>query len=148
MHSNALYRAFLLAVLLITFWYTGVAIYRYYHYTQLKSRVHLTSSEWKVHEKAEDEFYLETHYAFTDGLKQYEGEASWPQEFYRNSWAAEKDIPYFKNKYAMVWYNPHNPHISSLQKRFPLKEALSAIVLWGLLVYFLWLGFYVTKFKN
>lgn len=147
MHNNAIYRAFLLTIMLVTFWYSGVAVYRYYNYARLTAQTQLTSSVWKVHEVAEDEFYLEAFYTFSTGQKTYEGSTSWPGEFYRNSWGAEKDIPYFQKHRRVVWFSPSNPHHSSLQKKFPLKESVSAILLWGLLFYFIWIGFYVSKFK-
>ncbi|MBA3815852.1 MAG: DUF3592 domain-containing protein [Parachlamydiaceae bacterium] len=147
MHKNTIYRAFLLAVILVTLWYSGIAIYRYYNYGRLTAQASLTSSEWQIQEVAEDEFYLEATYKFSVRQQVYAGRTSWPREFYRNRWAAEKDIPYVQKHHSVVWYQPSNPTHSSLQKKFPLKECLSAIVLWGLLLYFTWLGFYITRFK-
>lgn len=148
MHSNVIYRAFLLAASFVTLWYSGNAFYKYYNYSRLTAQTTLSSSNWHIHEVAEDEFYLEANYTFSNNQKIYAGQTSWPREFYRNQWAAEKDIPYFQKHRNIVWFNPANPHHSSLQKSFPLKECISAALLWGLLLYFIWIGFYVNKFKT
>lgn len=147
MHSNPLYRAFLLVVILATLWYSGIALYRYHNFSRLSTQTPLISSEWHIREVSEDKFFLEALYTFSTGKEIVEGNTSWPRDFYRSSWAAEKDIPYYQKHHYIVWYDLSNPHHSSLQKSFPLKECVSAILLWGLLLYFIWLGFYVTKFK-
>lgn len=147
MHSNLFYRAFLLMIFLVALWYTVIAAYRYHSYFKLTDQVRVNSIEWDVKEVADDEFYLEARYTFVVKDRSFSGKTSWPTEFYRNRWAAEKDQPYFTKQYRVVWYDQNNPDHSSLQKKFPFKECISAIFLWALLLYFLWLGYYVTKFK-
>ena len=48
----------------------------------------------------------------------------------------------------VVWYNPHNIAYSALEKPFPMKAIVSAIILICLLVYFLFLGMYVGKLQK
>lgn len=148
MHSNLLYRGFLAAIFLTSLWYTGIAAYRYYTFSSLTAQTHPLSMQWTVHEVAEDDFYLEAAYSFNVDNKSFNGKTAWPRLFYRNKWAAEKDAPHMEKQHQIIWFNPHNPNHSSLQKSFPIKECISAVFLWGLFLYFLWLGYYVTKFKT
>lgn len=148
MHSNLLFRAFLICVFLITIWYTITAIYRYHNYSSLSGQTRPLSMQFSVKEVAEDEFYLEASYTFQANGRSFTGKSDWPRMPYLNRWAAEKDEPYIEKTHQTVWFDPQNPKNSSLQNNFPFKECISAIFLWGLFLYFVWLGFYVTKFKT
>lgn len=148
MHNNLLYRAFLIGVLLTALWYTGTALYHYYTFSTLTAQTRPISMEWTIHEVAEDEFYLEASYSFLANQTTFQGKTSWPRIFYRNRWAAQQDEKFMEKQHQIVWFNANNPNHSSLQKNFPYKECISAAFLWGLFLYFLWLGFYVTKFKT
>lgn len=147
MHSNWLYRGFLLGVLIAALWYSGLAGYRYYNYSRLTSSVRPASINWQIKEKAEDEFIFEASYTFNIKGRTYIGSTSWPKQFYRNRQAAEQDRSGFAKQYQFIWFNPNNPEHSSLQIKLPIKECVSAVILWGLFLYFVWLGFYVAKFK-
>lgn len=149
MHKNLLWQAFLTVVLLVALGYSGIALYHYYAYARLT--VHttsITSMQWQIQEKADDEYILKTDYVFNVGEQAFQGSTLWPREPYRNRYAAEQIIKARSGEHWQVWYDEKDPRHSSLEKHFPLKECLSAIFLWGLLFYFVWLGYYVAKFKN
>jgi hypothetical protein len=78
----------------------------------------------------------------------YSGASVLTDEPFRNRWGAQEAITQYAAKEWRVWFDHKDPDYSSLQKKFPLKECVSAIFLWGLLLYFLWLGFYVAKFNS
>jgi len=146
MHKNLLWQAFLAVVFLITLWYTGTAAYRYYFYSRLTERAPLVSIQWNVKEKASDQYIIEASYRFSLGNESYFGTTTWPNDTFRNSWAAEMAIKQeYSQKPWKIWFDPSNPNHSSLQKRFPFKESISAGFLWILFFYFFWLGFYVAK---
>ncbi len=147
MHSNLLYRGLLLTVFLAALWYSGLAGYRYYNYAHLTAQTRPANIDWQVREQADDDFVMEAFYSFNAGGKTFTGATSWPQEFYRNRQAAEQDKKYFAKQYLQVWYDPSRPTHSTLQKRIPFKECIIAAILWGLFLYFAWLGFYVSKFR-
>lgn len=148
MHKNILWQAFLAIVCIAVLWYTFIALYSYYSYSRLKTQSAISSITWDVEEKSEENYFLKAHYSFNFKDHSYSGSTAFTDEPYRNRWAAEQDVKGFSNKNGKVWFDPENPNHSSLQKHFPLKECISAAFLWGLLLYFLWLGFYVTRFKT
>lgn len=147
MHKNTLWQGFLVIVFLVTLWYSAIAGYRYYNYSILSRHSPIDSIQWEVLEISEENYILKASYTFQVNSTKYSGVTSWPKESYRNTFAAYQALKEFAALPRNVWYNPHNPANSSLQKSFPLKECISALVLWGILLYFLWLGFYVSKFK-
>lgn len=138
----------MIVMLAVVLSYTAVALYRYYNYSILTAKTEATSTKWTIQEKADDEFLLVSHYQFDVNGKIVVGETVFKDEVYRNSWAAEQDIAKYTLRKWDVWYSPRNPDDSTLQKNFPLKEVLSAGFLWCLLLYFLWLGYYVSRFKQ
>lgn len=148
MHKNFLFQSFLLILFAITLWYTGKATYRYHTYSKLTAQVVPTQVDWSIEEISTDDYILVANYTYNISGTDYKGSTAFSKEPYRNPYAAEQ----YKKERVMqswvVWYDPSTPHHSSLQKEFPLKECLTAIFMWGLLLYFLWISFYVTKFKT
>jgi len=147
MHKNVVWQAFLTLISAIALWYTIAALYSYYSYSHLKIQIPASHVEWHIIEKSEEHYLLEASYEIEFKTKFYAGSTRFADEPYRNQWAAEQAIKEYRGKKWKVWFDPQNPQYSSLQKNFPLKESVSAIFLWGLILYFLWLGFYVKKFK-
>ena len=148
MHKNLWWQAFLIAVFLIVLWYSGTALYRTYNYSRLTAKTTPTSIKWDVLELSDDEFVMEGNYTFEVKGKTFEGNTPLKNSIYKNRWAVEEDLPKMDKVKWGVWYNPSNPDYSSLQKKFPVKECLSAVFMWVLFLYFLWLGFYVSKFRT
>lgn len=148
MHKNFIWQAFLLIVFLATLWYTVIATYRYYSYIRLTAKTTPASMQWDIQEVSDEDYVLSANYGFKVGDQSFTGTTSWTKEPYRNHYAAEKAQEEFTAQNLVVWYDPSSPEHSSLQKELPLKECISAIFLWGLLLYFLWISFYVAKFKT
>lgn len=146
MHKNIFWRIFLLIVAISTLWYSFVAWHAYYRYSHLTAYTVPSAMSWEIEEKSEENYLLKASYRFDFQGKSYPGISILTDEPYRNRWGAEQAMRENPTKEWRVWFDYHNPHYSSLQKNFPLKECLSAVFLWGLLLYFLWLGFYVAKF--
>lgn len=143
MHKNQIWLFLLIAVGIATAWYSGKAVYHLYSYYRLQNHTEATVTDWKVKEIKSDAFVLEATYFF-----RLKGEEILATDFlidpiFRNHYAAEQSIPKFAKKSWIVWFDPTNPHYSSLQKKFPTKECWSAGMMLALATYFTWLGFYV-----
>ncbi|MEI8365335.1 MAG: hypothetical protein WCF65_02860 [Parachlamydiaceae bacterium] len=148
MHRNFLWQAFLGIVALATLWYSCIAAYRYYSYSRLDGHAETSTISWIIEEHATDTFTLKANYQFTANQAVHHGTTRYPDDNYLNQWAAEQAAKSNTKHPWTVWYDQSHPDTSSLQKNFPFKECLSAIILWGLLLYFLWLGFYVSRYKS
>ena len=146
MHNNPFFLALLGLIALAVLWYSGSAAYRYYRYVTLTEKTPATDITWIVKEYANDDFGIHADYNFAVGEKKIDGAYTFKDKYY-NAYAAEQQIKKYDSKRWYVWYQPSNPHHSALQKKFPTKECVSAMVLWGLFLYFLWLGFYVNKYR-
>jgi hypothetical protein len=148
MSKNYLWQAFLIVVGAIALWYTAIAGYRYYNYVKLTHQAVPLAVDWGVAEVSDETFIPQASYTFKVRDQTFSGETQWTGEVYRNRWGAEDSLAEFSAQWKRVWYNPENPNHSSLYKKFPFKESISAAMLWALWIYFLWLGYYVSRFKK
>lgn len=148
MHKNMVRRCFLALVFASALWYTGMAWYAYYHYSHLNASTKASAVSWEVEEKSEDHHVLKATYQYEVKGHSYSGTFTFQEEPYRNRWSAEQSIKESPARELNVWFDSEDPSYSSLEKSFPFKEYVSTIFLWGLFLYFLWLGFYVSRFRN
>lgn len=148
MHKNPIWLCFLTLVLLMTLVYTGKMTTIFYHYLQLSSETEVAAIAWSVKTEAEDEFVPQAKYTFAANGQFYSGSTLFHDDAVNNPMGAEESLKALTGKDHRVWYSPKNPQMSSLQKNFPLKESVYTAILWGLLIYFFWLGVYVAKLQR
>lgn len=148
MHKNQIWLAFLAAIALITLWFSGMTGYELYNYLSLSSKVLPLEVNWSVTEKSTDHYVLLASYKFKDKDVEYAGVTEIEHIPFKKANTAEQMIPQYMQKKWIVWYASFNPERSSILKFFPLKSCLYTAILWGLLFYFIWLGFYVGRFKS
>lgn len=148
MSKGYIWAAFLIVVGAIALWYSAVAGYRYYSYARLTAQTRPLAMDWRVVAVSDEQYIPEASYTFQVGGELFSGQTAWHDQTYRNQWGAEESLPEFSKQWRQVWYDSGNPHHSSLQKKFPFKECISAGILWALWLYFVWLGYYVSRFKR
>lgn len=146
-HKNHYYLLFMLVLLCIVVGYSGTALWRWYGYVRLSTQTTVKQVEWRVIEQNSSSYVVAGKYQFVVKDRDYTGETEFFDDSYLNQWSAEQGMQRYQEKKWTVWYQPGNENYSSLQKKFPLKECLSALVLWGLWFYFFWLGVYVAQKK-
>jgi hypothetical protein len=148
MHKNLIWLSFLAFVFLMMLWFTAIALYAFYSYHQLKVQTTVSSIDWDIQQRSEDAYFFIAHYQFLFQGHTYSGTTSFPNDIYLNRWTAEQDLKAGRGKQWKVWFDPSYPNHSSLEHHFPVKQIFSAVCLCGLFLYFLWLGFYVSRFKT
>jgi hypothetical protein len=136
------------AMSIVVAWFTIVAIYQIYLYARLNGHVETKDVQWSIKEISDESYLLKAHYTFFANNKLYSGESVLLGPHFRNVYAAEKGLSENASHPWIVWFSLANPEYSSLQKNFPVKECLSSLLLWGLLIYFFGLARYVQKLKS
>ena len=144
MRRNIIWIVLLLIVVTCALWFITKAGSEVYTYFQLKERAPVVINSWSVEEIKSDRFAVIAHYIFEYQGKTYEGSSS-VGGYYPNPWAAQEGKKQFALKKWSVWINPKDPHHSTLEKQFPLKKSLSALILIGLAMYFFILGVYLRS---
>lgn len=148
MHKNQVWIAFLAVIALIVFWFSSLTLYKVYTYYSLSGQIPATQTEWKLEKLAEDRYALAAHYSYTVRGKDYKGETILRNRIFRNPFPAEEAIKKLKGKKWVIWYTPKMPAHSAIRKAFPLKELAYTGVMWVILIYFIWLGTYISKRKK
>jgi len=146
MHNNRYWLAFLIVLGLCVTGYTTYTLYYLFQYVILSQQAPVQDIRWSYKEVHSEEYVLHADYRLQLPTQVVDGGSDLPSQRLLNPWAAEQAIKKMQTRSWKAWYNPRNPHNSALQKYFPTKECISALVLWALLLYFVFLGFYVTKY--
>lgn len=147
MHKNFIWLCFLSLITGGVGWITIKALYLVYLYMSLNTEAPAENLQWSVEQLSEDQFVTKANYNFKVKDQPYSGETLFKGDVYWNPSAAEDALKVYAQKDWSVWYSSRNPRYSSLQKNFPFKECISALVLWILLLYFFGLGYYVATRK-
>lgn len=147
MHKNIYWLSFFILISVCVLSYTGYTVFALYQYQRLTDQVPVSHIEWSTVELGEEKFAPQAAYQFFLGGRSYTKHHTW-QEHYLNAWAANEAKNQLALKRWKAWVDPSHPDYSSLQKTFPIKECISAIVLWGLWSYFFFIGQYVSTYRR
>ncbi len=141
MHKNRLWLVFLGIIGICTLWYSVSGILAVQHYRAMSATTPLVDSQWSVEEMPGDVFVPLVGYHYKIGGRIYTGETLLYDEGSRNPSATEDNIQSLRKLSWVAFYDPRQPQRSTLQKSFPIKECLSAVVLLGVFTYLVWLGY-------
>lgn len=148
MHKNKIWLGFLTLMTLVVAWFLWGTVDKLRDYVQYSNFTAPSDIDWTIQMANEETYYLKGTFKYHFQNKQYNGETIIYQFPYQNPWAAEQAIPQQIAKNWKVWYDPGNPHKSTLVKKFPTKDLISTAILIGLWIYFIWLGFYVARYHR
>lgn len=148
MHKNPIWFALLALISLTTLWFSAIAVYNLYGYFRLTETISAQDIRWSIKEEDPESFQVVADYTFLVNDQQYEGSTTFNDWPYRNPWGAQEALKVKEKQNWFVWYAASNANHSSLQKSFPIKECITMGILWGLLIYFLWLDSYVARYQR
>lgn len=137
---------FLSGLIGVAFWFSiraGVDLVRY---VRIDRSVEPETISWEIEQRGRSHFRLRAHFSFLVDGKRFESDALLPRRGYRNHWAAAaaKD----KLERELIWYAPSNPNLTALRRAFPVKSSVHALMILGILLYFSWIGLYITRNKG
>lgn len=149
MKPNWIWYVFLSVIASLIIGYTAFFLAKAYDYVLLTKQVPASSVNWSVYSRDEDVFAAQADYTFSFEGKQYAGRTIWDDgERYPNPYALEKLMNVLSTQEWKVWLNSRNPANSSLQKKFPITECVSTVILWCVFAYFVMLGEYAKRKRN
>lgn len=119
-----------------------MAIYRY---SRLSEQIPAQVEEWSVQEVKADQFEVRAHLSYTFQGETYHHTLPVGRR-YPNPWAAEKAMQQLKGKSEWkIWIDPKRPEEGVIDKYFPYRATISALILVGIMIYFLFLGLYARS---
>lgn len=148
MPSNLVNKLWCLLVLIsggIALWFSVMALWGAWKYIELDAKAAAKINGMQVEEKGSSCFILRAQYSYKANQKLYSGETRFSNPCYLNRAHAEDDLKKMQGFSWEVWYKNSDPSISSLQRNFPFKTCIYAILTLGVFIYFFILRYFTLS---
>lgn len=116
-----------------------------YWYFALDKKVKPMELTWSIKELASDRFKPMVQYSYKLNDVIYSGSTELHAPVVKSKDGAMKAIEALSKKNWSVWHASKWDGFSSIQRQFPLKGCVYTAILWGLIGYFCWLGYYAER---
>ncbi len=130
---------------LIALWFSGSAAANLWKYFRLNVQTSAEVLQWRVQELSSSRFAIQAEYQFKLNGKTYTGETIFENPQFLNSFAAENYMRINGSKNWETWYCSSKPSYNCLEKKFPKKKCLQALLTIGVFFYFFFARSFVTK---
>lgn len=142
------WQIFIICMSLVTAYWTAAAVHQVNAYVHLTGQMQPDQITWTYQEVSSDLYAPLATFTFTTEGKQIQGSTLLSRPRFRSASAAESVLQELKKQMWPVWYAPGRPEQATIERRFPLKDCLSALILLGLFVYFVLVRLYVRRFEG
>jgi hypothetical protein len=120
----------------ISLWFSGVAAEGMWKFFRLNAQISVKILDWQIQELSSSRFALEAQYQFEIDNVMYGGKTIFERPQFLNRFAAQNYMQIHSSKNWEAWYRISNPAYNSLEKEFPQKQCLQALLTFGVFVYF------------
>lgn len=114
------------------------------HYVSYTDRVAPDILQWTTLPVHDELFRPVAHFRYTVNGQTYEGKEVFQGGLYRTPYAAEVAIKAINSSHLNVWYSPSKPSQSSIERFFPFKKLLYAVITLLLAFYTAYIAYYLT----
>jgi coproporphyrinogen III oxidase len=129
-------------------WFASRTAVILWHYEKLSQHAVAEITAWGVQKKGGSKYILYAAYTFEVDGQKFFSKTFFTQPVFLNAPSAEAEGKQWMSKPLQVWYHPSKPSISSLEKNFPFKASIHALLSLGLLLYFFFLRKYLTRLES
>lgn len=119
-------------------YFASLALHDLWGYLRLEESAPAYVYKWKTVEVAPSQFGIKAAYTFRARGKTYSGKTFFSKPYHLNENSVKKQVDRFSREPWVVWYQPSHPKISSLEKVFPTKKIIYALMTLGVFFYFLY----------
>ncbi|MFI5333688.1 MAG: hypothetical protein ACHQT8_00800 [Chlamydiales bacterium] len=120
---------------ILLLWFGGKAIFELWNFFHLNAHTPATAVVWSVEEQG-PRVFLTGSYDFEVQGKKYQGKSRLQEPIFLNKFAAESAINSWGSHPWSIWYDSGAPDRSSLQKLFPYKNCIYALIIFGVCGYY------------
>ncbi|MBS0604762.1 MAG: hypothetical protein JSS60_06975 [Verrucomicrobia bacterium] len=120
----------------IALWFTGVAMAGSWKFIRLNAHTPASITNLQVRDLSSSRFAIEADYRFEVSGNTYTGKTIFENPQFMNRFAAENYVKLLGARRWDTWYREGNPDISSLEREFPQKPCLQALLTVGVFAYF------------
>lgn len=119
-----------------------------YKYWRLDGTTRGQVQEAQVQEVSTSRYDILAAYTYIYGGQTYQGRSSLGKPYQLNKYSAEKAARDIKITPPTVYFSRHDPNISALTRKFPLKSVLNAALVLGISLYLWVLNLYYAPKKR
>lgn len=120
----------------VALWFSAIALKRGWQYLQLDGATTATALEWRVKKLSLSKYALTADYEYTVKGVVYKGKTTLKSPRFLNPFTAEHERRSYLLKTWTVWHSKSDPRIASLERRFPQKQIMHALLTLGVFAYF------------
>jgi hypothetical protein len=120
----------------IALWFSGVAAVGFWTFARLDAKAAAQVSNWEIINVSSSCFALAANYRYEVQGKSHAGKTLFESPRFLNRFAAENYLKAAQTKSWETWYSSGNPAFCSLEKEFPQKQCLHALLTVGVFAYF------------
>ena len=132
----------------IALWFSGIALGGAWKYFRLNAFASAQVLHWQTQEISSSRYAIEAEYQFEVAGKAYKGKTIFERPQFLNRFAAENYIAINGSKSWQAWYRKGGPGFSSLEKEFPKKKCLQAVLTLGVFFYFFFARTMVSRING
>ncbi|MGC2594696.1 MAG: hypothetical protein WA347_00270 [Rhabdochlamydiaceae bacterium] len=132
----------------IALWFSGAAMPGMWKFFRLNAQVSAKVLNWQIQELSSSRFVLKADYQFDASGTTYFSHTIFERPQFLNRFAAENYMRANGSKAWEAWYRMGVPTCSSLEREFPKKQCLQALLTIGVFFYFFFARGMVQRFQN
>lgn len=129
---------FLILIGVVAGFFLGKAGWEVIGYLRLNAATEAHVKEWSIKESSSD-FLVAALYTYKVKNQEFEAKTIFTKPKYLNFSSAQSDLKKWDKHQWTAWYSSFSPKNSSLQKIFPFKSCIQALLSLGVWCYFLFL---------
>ena len=138
MDKRYIWKILFVLIALSILWLVGKGLFESWGYFRLSRTAPAQIEKWEIVEYSPSKFTYRAEYFFDASGKKFRGIYEFKRQPQLNVYAAEEELKSLKEKRWMVWFDPTNPAVNTLDKKSPFKAILYGLVGLGLFFYFVW----------
>jgi hypothetical protein len=120
----------------IALWFSGIAASAFWQFLKLNASVPANVLAWEIKDISSSKFAPQAEFEYEIGGVTYSGKTIFSSPQFLNRFAAENQIKVLQTQRWRAWYQESSPSVSSLEKEFPRREFLQALLTVGVFAYF------------
>lgn len=121
---------------MLSLWFAVLFIKVFIQYIQVDSYTRAKIEKWEIEEASESKFFLKAHYTYAAQGRTYSRAHSFLSAPFPNEFTAGEALKEWEKKPWKAWYSKRSPKLATLQKIFPLRAFIHAVLSLGICLYF------------
>ncbi len=120
----------------IALWFAWGAAQGLWQFVRLDASTPATVAKLEILPLSSSRFAIKARYTYEIKGVSYFGETTFEHPQFLNRYAAENHVKLIGAKRFLAWYREKKPSFSSLEREFPKKNCLQALITVGVFAYF------------